>query len=270
MGFSLSFFIVPAQISAGGVSGIATVLYHLFNLPVGVMVFVLNIPIFILGFVTFDGKFLLTSILGTLALSVSAQFFEADFFQRFVPVSDDLLLCSVFGGGCYGLGLGLAVRSGGTTGGTDILSLVMKKWFPSFSVGQFVIAIDGVIIAASGLVYRRLDISLYSVVMLFVCSYVLDAILDGVDFAKIVYIISDSNPVIAAAIGREIRRGSTILSGYSVHTKKDRNMLMCVMKKHQVPKLKEIVTRIDGEAFVVVTDAKEVIGLGFKLSDKIK
>lgn len=264
MGFALSFFLVPAKIAAGGVSGVATVLHYLFGLPVGIMVFVINIPIFIMGFVEFKGRFLMASVLGTLALSASTWIFELEFFRRFLPVSEDIFLCSVLGGAIYGLGLGLTIRAGGTTGGTDIVSLVLKKKFPGLSVGQLIIAIDGIIIAAAGIAFKSFETVLYSAVLLFVSSYVLDTILAGVDFAKIVYIISDKNSEISKAIAEKIHRGSTGLSGYSYYSGKDRNVLMCVMRKFQLPAIKSIVTEIDPTAFVIVSDAKEVIGEGFR------
>lgn len=272
MGFGLEFFLVPAKIAAGGVSGIATVLYHLFNLPVGIMVFVINIPIFILGLMEFNWRFLLTSIIGTAALSFSAQIFEADFFQSFLPLSQDIFLCSVLGGAIYGAGLGLVILAGGTTGGTDIVSLVLKKKFPTLSVGQLIIAIDGLIISIAGIAFKSIETLLYSAVLLFVSSYVLDTILAGVDFAKIAYIISEKNDEISKAISERIRRGSTSLNAHSYYSGKSRDVLMCVMRKYQVPPLKELVTEIDPSAFVIVTDAKEVIGEGFRydLNSKVK
>lgn len=264
MGFALIFFLVPSEIAAGGVSGVSTVLHHLFGLPVGIMVLVLNIPIFILGFINFDSKFLITSIIGTLSLSLSTQLFELPVFAQFLPVSNDMFLCSVLGGASYGFGLGLALRAGGTTGGTDILSLVLKKWFPKFSVGQFIIIIDGVIVALAGLAFGRLDTVLYSAVMLFVSSYLADTMLEGVDFAKMVFVISENQKDISKRIAEELRRGSTALSGFSMYSGKTRNVLMCVLRKYQLPRLKELVSEIDCSAFVIVTDVKEVIGHGFK------
>lgn len=264
MGFALIFFLVPSDIAAGGISGVSTVLHYLFGLPVGIMVLVLNIPVFILGFISFDSKFLITSIIGTFALSLSTQFFELPMFTRLLPISEDMFLCSILGGVIYGFGLGFAIRAGGTTGGTDILSLVLKKWFPKFSVGQFIIIIDGVIITAAGLAFGRLDTVLYSAVMLFVSSYLADTMIDGVDFAKMVFIISERQAEISAEIASELRRGSTALSGFSMYSGKTRNVLMCVMRKYQLPRLKEIVRRTDDNAFVIVSDVKEVIGFGFK------
>ena len=264
MGFALVFFLVPAKIAAGGVSGVATVLYYLFRLPVGIMVFVINIPIFVLGFIEFRGRFLIGSVIGTLALSMSSQLFELSFFQQFLPMSEDIFLCSVLGGAIYGLGLGLTIRAGGTTGGTDILSLVLKKRFPNLSVGQLIIVIDGIVITAAGIAFRSIDTILYSAVLLIVSSYVLDTIIAGVDFAKIVYIISDKNDEISKEIADKIDRGSTGLHGFSYYSSKSRDVLMCVMRKYQLPALKDLVTRIDPNAFVIVTDAKEVIGEGFR------
>lgn len=269
MGFSLSFLLVPSHIIAGGASGISTILNYLFNLPVGYMVLVINIPVFILGFIAFNAKFLFTSLLGTLALSLSAEFFELGIFDFARQFPDDMLISAVFGGLLYGVGLGLAIRGGGTTGGTDILALVFKKWFPAMSVGQFMTIIDGVIIAAAGIAFKRLDTMLYSIIMLYVCSKVVDTIVEGVDYAKMVYVISDMNKEIAQEVAKHIERGSTALSGFSMYSGKNRDVLMCVMRKGQFPKLKKIVASIDEKAFVIVTDAREVIGEGFRIRNKI-
>lgn len=270
MGFALEFLLVPAKIAAGGVSGVATILYYLFRLPVGVMVFVINIPIFMIGMKEFSWRFLLTSIIGTAAMSGAAQFFELDFFQKLLPLSEDIFLCSVLGGAIYGAGLGITIRAGGTTGGTDIVSLVLKKKFPNFSVGQLIIFIDGAVIAAAGIAFKSMETILYSAVLLFVSSYVLDTMLAGVDFAKIVYIISEKNADISKAISERISRGSTALNGHSYYSGMSRDVLMCVMRKYQVPPLKQLVTEIDPTAFVIVTDAKEVIGEGFRYDLKPK
>lgn len=263
MGFSLVFFLVPSNIAAGGVSGISTVLYRLFSMPIGTTILLLNIPIFVLGFINFNSRFLVTSIIGTLALSVSSRLFESGFIMAYLPSPNDVFLCSVLGGGVYGFGLGLTLSSGGTTGGTDILSLVLKKRFPSFSVGQFIIIIDGIIITVAAIAFKTLDTALYSSVMLFVSSAIADIMLGGINFAKTVYIISENETHIAKEIAKKLGRGSTALLGFSLYSNKTRNVLMCVVKKRQLPFLKEIVLDVDKDAFMIVSDAKEVLGNGF-------
>ena len=259
MGVSLDLFLVPAQVAAGGVSGLATVIHYVTGLSMGWLILLINLPIFVLGSINFSHKFILYSLLGTAALSVSSQAFAA-----FPPLTEDLILSSVFGGGFLGLGLGLALRAGGTTGGTDILSLVFRKFFPSFSVGQFFLIIDGAVILLAGLVFGRWETILYSSVALYISSRVVDTMLEGVDFAKMVYIISDHPEDITAAIYRQVERGITALSGVSMYTGRQKQVLLCVIRTLELPRLKRVVQQVDRNAFVIVSDAREVLGKGFK------
>lgn len=259
MGAALELFLVPLHITAGGVSGISTVINHLTGISVGVLIFVINIPIFILGALNFNKSFLFFSILGTLSLSVSTEIFSV-----FPPITSDPLLASVFGGGGMGLGLGLVLSVAGTTGGTDIIAFVLKKRLPAFSIGQFVMLIDGIIITAAGFVFGRWEIILYSVVSLFVTTKVVDAILAGVDYAKMVYIVSENAEKISQGIYEKMRRGVTGLESVSMYNGNRRRVLLCVIRRLELPKLKDVVYDIDSDAFIIISDAREVLGKGFK------
>lgn len=260
MGLSLDLFLIPLHIAAGGVGGAATVINHLTGVSVGILILIINVPIFLLGALHFSKKFLFYSLLGTLSLSVSTQFFS------FLPaMTSDLLLAAVFGGAGSGLGLGLVLMVNGSTGGTDILALVLKKRFPSLSVGQFFLIIDGLVIAGAGVVFGRWEVILYSALTLFVSSKVVDALLAGVDYAKMVYIISDRAQEIARGIYRQMHRGVTGLQSVSLYTGKEKQVLLCVIRKTELPKLKRVVSAADPSAFVIVSDAREVLGNGFKM-----
>lgn len=260
MGAFLELFLVPLHIVAGGVGGIATLVNHLTGLSVGVLIFLINVPIFILGTFRFDKKFLFYSLLGTLSLSLGTQFFSS-----FPSVTDDPLLASIFGGAGIGLSLGMVISFNGTTGGTDILALVMKQWYPRFSVGQFFLFIDGAVILAAGVVFGEWESVLYSSLALFACSKVLDTILAGVDYGQMVYIMSDFTPQISQEIYQEMHRGVTGLQSISLYHGKEKIVLLCVIRKVELPKLKKLVHSIDEEAFVIVSDAREILGKGFKL-----
>ncbi len=259
MGAFLELFLVPLHIVAGGVGGIATLVNHLTGLSVGVLILLINIPIFVLGVLNFSKGFLYYSLLGTLALSLSTQFFS-----QFPPLTSDPLLAAVFGGGGIGLSLGLVISVNGTTGGTDILALVLKKWIPRFSVGQFFLLIDGIVILAAGFVFGEWESALYSALTLFACSKILDAVLAGVDYGQMVYIMSEYAETISGGIYRDMQRGVTGLESISLYHGKKKTVLLCVIRKVELPKLKKVVHDLDENAFMIVSDAREILGKGFK------
>ena len=162
------------------------------------------------------------------------------------------------------MGIGTVFFAGTTTGGTDIAAQILKKRFPSFSVGRFILLIDAVIVTFAGLVYNKWEVALYSAAALYISTGVIDLITEGVDFAKVLYIISDKPREIAEEISRRLEHGTTMLYGSSVYTGKDKTVLMSVVKKYEIGKLKKIINGIDENAFVIVSDAREVLGRGFK------
>lgn len=260
-GAALELFLVPLHIAAGGVGGLAIILNDLTGINVGILILLINIPIFALGMVCFRKEFLFTSLWGTLALSISSQILSS-----FPPVTNDPLLATVFGGAGTGLGLGLVLSVNGTTGGTDIVALVLQKKFPAVSLGQFFLYIDGAVILTAGLVFRQWEVILYSSLTLFVSSKILDAVLAGIDFAMMVYIVSDHAEDISQIIFREMQRGVTGLESVSLYSGKSRKVLLCVIRKMELPKLKQVISIIDQNAFLVISDAREVLGKGFKMT----
>lgn len=258
MGISLSVFLAPFKIAPGGVSGLATVIHYLTGARIGILIFLINIPIFILGYVSFDRRFVILSVYGTLLLSASAEI--AGMFK--LPTDDTLLAC-VFGGAIMGFGISLVIRSGGSTGGTDILALVIRKNCPNISVGQLFLIIDGIIITLAGIVFKSGETVLYSAAALIVSGYITDISVEGVKFARLVYIISDKCDAITDGIYNNLKRGVTGIKSVSMYTKKERKILMCVIRKRELYRLKRIIKSEDPTAFIIVTDAKEVAGNGF-------
>lgn len=256
---ALNLFLIPADIAPGGMSGLAVVVNHITGIPVGGLILILNIPIFIWGLKNFSRSYMLRSFFGMSALSVLTEVFS---FLK--PVTGDLILASVYGGALMGLGIGTVFFAGTTTGGTDIAAQILKKRFPSFSVGRFILLIDAVIVTFAGLVYNKWEVALYSAAALYISTGVIDLITEGVDFAKVLYIISDKPREIAEEISRRLEHGTTMLYGSSVYTGKDKTVLMSVVKKYEIGKLKKIINGIDENAFVIVSDAREVLGRGFK------
>ena len=260
MGVALSVFMVPFKIAPGGVSGIATVLHYLTGLGVSVLIPLINIPIFIIGIIRLERDFLVKSVFGTFVLSIATETAAI-----LPPPTSDPLISAVFGGAVMGIGISAVLSRGGTTGGTDILVLVIRRSFSEVSVGRLYLLIDGAVIAMAGLAFSSGEVIFYSAVSLVVSTYMTDAALEGLNLARLVYIISDSNREICDRIYAELKRGVTGLNSVSMYSGRSGRILMCVIRKGQLSKLKKIIQDIDKDAFVIICDAKEVMGSGFEM-----
>lgn len=258
MGLGLGLFLVPARIAPGGISGLSTVLHYLTKIPVGLIMLVINIPIFIIGAVNFSRKYIYISFLGMISLSVATELFSL-----MTPLTGDVILASVFGGAFVGTGAGIVFRYGATTGGTDIIVMLLKKRFKGLSTGKFVILVDTVIVLFAGIVFKTWETVLYSTLAMIVSSYMIDTIVEGIDYAKAVFVISDKTNSIADSVSKLLSRGTTCLTGFSPYTGKDKNVLLCAVRRYEIARLKKIIYEADENAFVIISDAKEVLGKGF-------
>lgn len=260
MGVALSVFMVPFKIAPGGASGLATVLHYLTGLRVSVLIPIINIPIFIIGIIRLERDFLVKSVFGTVVFSIATETAAI-----LPPPTSDPLISAVFGGAVMGIGISAVLSRGGTTGGTDILVLVIRRSFSEVSVGRLYLLIDGAVIAMAGLAFSSGEVIFYSAVSLVVSTYMTDAALEGLNLARLVYIISDSNREICDRIYAELKRGVTGLNSVSMYSGRSGRILMCVIRKGQLSKLKKIIQDIDKDAFVIICDAKEVMGSGFEM-----
>lgn len=259
MGFVLEVFFVPVRITVGGVSGIATVIHYICGLPVGLLIVLMNIPIFILGLYKFGYKFIIGSFIGMGVMSLSADL------SAYLPVRmDDIILSSVFGSGLYGVGMGIVLEAGASTGGTDIIAKYIFRRAGGGSLGSVILCIDAFVIAAAGFVFKSFNVVLYSVISLYVSTYVIDIIVEGFNVSKTAIIVSEKSDEIVSAIFSHLARGVTQLSAVSAYTGRDKRVLLCVIGRHQVNKLKFLIKSVDPEAFVVLMSAREVLGNGFK------
>ncbi len=265
MAVSLDAFLVPARIAPGGVSGLATVFGYFANIPVGIMIFLINIPIFIWGMMEFDVRFLISSMFGTALLSGFTELFALFLY----PVTDNEILLSIFGGALLGLGMGIVLLSGSTTGGTDIIARILKRRFPYFSIGIFILIIDAAVVVFASAVSGKWETMLYSGLALYISIKVVDGIVDGVNYAKMALIISDYPKEIAMAVSKQLGRGATDIMGYSSYTNKSKDIVMCVVRRSEIVKLKEIIKEVDKGSFVIVADVREVQGNGFARGSNI-
>ena len=254
----ISLFLAPHTIVSGGVSGIAIILNRLFGFPIGLVVLLLNIPLFILGAVFLGNSFGIKTLYGSVVFSVFL-----DLTAGFSPVSDNMLMCAIFGGILLGIGFGAIFLSGATTGGTDILAALGNKAIRAIDVGKWFLIIDTLIIISGIAFIKNTESLLSGIVALMISSFVLDYIISGANTAKLVYIISDKSEQIANEILTSVSRGVTGIKIEGMYTKSDRTMLMCVVKRFELQKLETIALNHDERAFIILTGAYQVTGEGF-------
>lgn len=261
-GFAVACFLIPCSLAAGGLSGIATVINHLTGLPVGTVVLVLNVPLLWIGIRSEGGSFGVRTCYASIVYSLFI-----DVFSMIPPLTGDKILASVYGGAALGLGLGMVFRTGATTGGIDIVAKLAVNKFRSLTTGSAIMACDVIIILAASAVFRSLYTGLYSIIALYLSVAVIDNILEGVDFAKTVIIITDKHDEVAGMIMDRLGRGVTGLNGRGMYTGSEKLVLLCTVRKNQIFELRRIVTEADQGAFVITSDSREVIGEGFSHGD---
>jgi uncharacterized membrane-anchored protein YitT (DUF2179 family) len=270
----MDIFLIPNKIAPGGVSGIATVIFHLSGggIPAGVVMLVINIPLLIIGAKYIGKKFLIRTLVGTILLSIIVDIFQpfaGSFAREYLTNAgtfhypSDYLLYSVFGGFFMGAGLGLVFKSGATTGGSDLAAKIINHFMPNFTISQILLFIDAGIVIFAAIVFKSFIIGLYSIVTIFIMSKAIDVMLEGVNFVKAAYIISAKPDEIAKKILHDMERGVTALKGRGMYTGQDKEVLMCILERAQIAQIKQIVKSIDPEAFVVLADVREVLGEGF-------
>ena len=254
-------FYAPNLIGFGGVTGVGQVLNALFPiLPVGGVALVLNIPLFLLGWRLLGGHLLVSSLF---AMTLSSLLVDAlNLLITFQPL--DQMLAAVCGGALVGLSLGVIFTQGATTGGTDLAARLLKLRLPWLSLGKLLLALDLVVIALAALVFGSVQTALYGVIAQVVSSFVTDTVLYGLDNAKVAYIISDRYQVINDAIIRDMDRGVTLLHGEGGWSGTDKKILLVAFKQRQIVSLKRTVKELDPDAFLIVCDAHEVLGKGFR------
>lgn len=259
LALGINFFLVPMKVSTGGVSGIGTVFYHVLSVPMSVTTLILNSVLFLFGYRTLGKDSVVRTLCGILLLS-----FFLYVTGSFGGYTEDIFIAAVFGGILVGLGVGLTVLKGASTGGSDFAAIMLNRIIPHISVPTFILAIDAVIIFASGVIFKNYTVMLYSAVSLYISSKVADMVLVRGDFAKSVYIISKKNVEISQCIISSMARGVTGVYSKGLYNGDDGMMLMCIVRAKEIPKLLSIVKSMDSGAFTVISDVREVRGEGFK------
>lgn len=253
-------FLVPHHLLSGGVTGLSILLNYITGLPVGLMIFLLNIPVFVLGYKLVSRPFIIISLIGTVSLSLFVTWTT-----RLPVFVDDVLLSAVFGGVITGLGSGIVFANRGTTGGTDIIAVIIKKYF-SVDVGTTMFTVNATIVLFSSLVFG-VRLGLYTLISIYINSLMIDKVQQGLDRKKAILVITEKPEEARQAIINQIKRGVTLLEGQGGYTQESKKIVFCLVTPFQLAKIREILLDIDEGAFITVLDAAEVVGKGFKNRD---
>ena len=259
MAIGVSQFLLPNHLSTGGFSGIATIFYYLFNWPMGRTIILLNIPCFILAFIRIGKGFVIKSIIGTFFLS-----FFIDLFSRYSEWTNDRTLACIYGGVLVGIGTAIILRSNGSTGGSDLVSILIKSFNNRISTSNGIIIFDIIVITLNVIAFKQLEIGLYSAIAIFIMGKMIDIVFEGIGFSKMIFIISDKYEDISKKIGETIQRGTTGIYSKGMYTNKEKMMVMCISSRGEVIKIRQIANEIDKSSFIVITNVREVFGNGFK------
>lgn len=256
---SVNLFLVPSKIVTGGLTGIATIFYHTFSLPTYITISAGNVLLFTVAWFTLGKHFVFQSIYG---MAISTLFVSL---TDFLPaMTDDPMLCAIFGGIIMGAGIGLTFINSGTTGGTDVISRIIQHYRPHMSIGTIMMAIDFVIIGISYIVFKDMKLIMYGIISLFVTNAVIDGLIAHLNSGVLVIIVSKDSQKLKKAIINEVERGVTVIEGYGGYSEEKKQILMCVMKKYDLENLKRVTDMNEKDAFMIVTSSKEVLGTGFR------
>lgn len=255
----ISLFLDPNNLAPGGLIGISVILNRVVHIRTGTLYFILNIPIVILGIWKFGAKFMAST-----AVVVVLNSLLTDYLAGYGAITGEPLLASLAGGIMVGAGIGIIFRAGTTSGGMDIVIKVIKTKYKHLRTGFLFLAIDMVIVAISGIMFRDFNVAMYAFISVFVSGRIMDMVLYGSDEARLIYIISDKYKQIAERILKELDVGVTFLEGKGAYSNSNKNVIMCVIRKQVAPKLEEIIKEEDSASFMIVSSANEIYGEGYK------
>ena len=259
MAAGVSLFLLPNQLSSGGIAGVATIFYYLLNIPMGTVIIAINIPLFLFSMYKVGKMFFIKSIVGTVAMSIFI-----DLLDKIKPLTNDRFLACIYGGILLGLGTTLLLKAESSTGGSDLISYIAKKYKPTVRSGNIIVIIDIIIIALNVIFFKEIEIGLYSAIAIYIMGKIIDIFFEGINFTKLMIIVSNKSEEIAKQIDQKVARGSTGLYGKGMYTNENKLILICAAYRKDVARIKIIAKEIDSKSFIVITNSREVVGQGFK------
>ena len=256
----INIFAVPNQIAESGVTGISIVINHLTGFPIGAANFLINIPLFVLAWIFISKKFVFRTLLVVAIMSAAL-----DLTAPIMPAyTGDRLLATIFAGVITGVGLAIIMCRGATSGGTDIVGKLLIKRWPGFSLGTGIIAANFITIVIAAIGFKSVESALYALIVIFLNGKVIDYILYGMGNGKMLMIVTDEPKEISSQIFEKLDRGVSVIPAKGGYTGNDKHLLMCVVRAHEVARVRSVVSKYDENPFIIVADSSEVLGQGFK------
>lgn len=259
MAIATSLLLLPNKLSSGGFTGIATITYYLFNWKMGYVILMLNIPFFILAFIRIGKEFVIKSIIGTALLSIFIEILD-----KLNPLTQDKILACIYGGILLGIGTSLILKASASTGGSDLVSYIIKSFKQGLSTSNLIVVFDTVVVTLNVVFLKELEIGLYSAISIYLMGKIIDIIFEGVGFSKKMLIISEKYQEISNEIGNKVLRGTTGIYSKGMYTNNKKMMLMCIASRQEVIEIRQITNQIDSKAFIIISNVREVYGKGFK------
>jgi len=260
VGMGLSVFTVPNDIAPGGVSGLATALAYITPIRVSVWTVALNVPLLIGAWRMLGRRSLLYTLLCTALLSLFIELSDT-----LLPAyTNNALLAAIYGGGIMGLGVGILFLRNISTGGTDLLALMLKKVLPNVNNGTLLLGVDTAVVLLAVVIFRDIDVALYSIVAIMASSRIIDLLAEGADYAKVIYVVTDRGEAVAEALNTQTSRGSTVIPAYGGYTGDGKQVIFTVTRRTVLTQTLRVIKQADPRAFTFVTDSTEVHGEGFK------
>ena len=264
----IGLFLDPNNLAPGGVTGVGIILSSFIPLETGTIIFLINIPIIIMGYIKLGRKLIWRTFVSVALTSIMIDSIHLFYGKALIS---DLLMAGLVGGGMVGLGIGLLMKCEATTGGTDIIVRILRRQYPHLSTGIIYSGMDCLVVLAVAIVFKDINLAFYALLTVVFSAYILDKTLYGRDEAKLIYIISDKSRELADRILKELEVGVTFVHGEGAYSGKDKEVIMVVVKKFFTPKVEEIIKETDRFAFIIISNANEIYGEGYKniLSEKL-
>jgi uncharacterized membrane-anchored protein YitT (DUF2179 family) len=258
--FAVSVFYIPNKIVSGGVSGVSTILFHMFGVAPGLSFAVTNIILLILA-TRFLGKgFVINTLLGAALLSIFIQLFS-----YIPPVTNDVFLATIFGAVLYGIGIGLTLVEGASTGGTDILGRLFQCVFPHIKIGNLLLLLDAIVIFASFVVFKQFELALYGIIALYISSFAINWLIHKLNISKLAFVVTDNGIDISKNLISNSPRGVTLIDATGGYTMSNKKVLICALKENEAEEFQKRILNIDKDAFIIFSESSQIIGNGFRV-----
>lgn len=255
---AIALLTLPNKIVGGGVSGLSTLLYHTLGIQPGLSNAAINIFLLVIGLGVLGKQFIIVTGLSSIVLSVFVQLFT-----YIPPITDNILLASVFGGVLYGVGVGLALASGGSSGGTDILGRLLQNKFSYLPIGQLIMIVDGIIILLSFVFFGNMELTLYGVITLAISTFTVDMLIRKLNVSKLAFVVTTKGDEIAHKLVTTSPRGVTVIDTVGAYTCEKNKMLVCALKNNELPAFQRKILEIDPSAFIIFSESSQIVGNGF-------